>query len=72
MTLNLENPYSGTEINANLVCAACTGLGSINYQYNCLPNLNHHGLQVSAGHRVTAGRCNKPKAVSWLVRKAVY
>jgi hypothetical protein len=39
----------------NLVRAAYPGLGSINYQCNCLSDLNYHGLQVSASHRMSHG-----------------
>jgi hypothetical protein len=52
---NPNNLFNGGEINANLLRNAYPGMGAISYQCNCVSDLNYHGLQVNAQHRMSRG-----------------
>jgi hypothetical protein len=47
--------FGTTELNANLLRASYKGLGQINFQCDCLSDLNYHALQASANHRLSHG-----------------
>jgi hypothetical protein len=47
--------FGTTELNANLLRTSYKGLGNINYQCDCISDLNYHALQASATHRLSHG-----------------